>query len=908
MFLEDVPQPHLKEDPEFLFLVSSLFDAFERITRSNFKGGVKEGKFQVITDFIHIYRMQNGDDIYPSAKLIFPQWAGRLYYMKEVTLARLIIKMFNIPKSSEEHQILHNWKHNFHITKRTESETNHLRNLPLRAAKIIVDKRKKSTGLHPSPRLTVTEVNDLLDSLSDLNQVKQMDKLKNFFSLASVSEIRWFIHIVLKKPILAGYEAIFFECWHPDAWKLYGICNSLQKVFNYLLDPDKRLGKEQLSLQTFWKFKPQLATKLQVKYDTLVKNLKSFEDMDSKYTEMMESQELLGKFFIEEKMDGDRMVLHKFGDNFKFYSRRLKDYSFLYGERTEMGSLTKYLTDAFVTDKEIILDGEMVAWDFDRKVILPFGTLKSSAVQESVRQFTTIDHYEEQHSYPYYLVFDILRFGNLDLRSYPLFYRRKLLEKIINPVENRLEILPIRVASTSVDITDAMKEIIARRGEGILVKHVQSQYEVGRRSNKWFKIKPEYLERFGHNLDLAIIGKEPGIKNSYMCGLRNSEGVWLSFCMVANGFSQNEYAKIESKLGGSWRAFKTDPPPPDMLVFGKRKPMLWIDPTQSLVLEVKARDVNNAEESSYAVGSTLHCSYCRSVREDKSWREADTLDEYIRMKLTMSDKVQGDQRAVNKRLKRDSFYEVSAPAQVSEKSQLMSPFNFIILSGHKRRKLSKEQLQLLVRSHGGNVINRIDRSTNRQTIVISEKSVPSSIALFKRGFDLVKPEWIEHCTLKRQILQLEPALTFKSHFEFRGSDAIGDSYLLPTPLSSMHVPQVKPEVDTTGGEVSDLLFNLFRGYRFLVVASSETSRKLLSGRIERFGGHVVELLGDDVGYIVISEDGNRQHLLTTINSLAADLAAFYTESAQLPFFTTDGFIDRSILEGTIVDPEDFKYV
>ena len=91
------------------------------------------------------------------------------------------------------------------------------------------------------------------------------------------------------------------------------------------------------------------------------------------------------------------------------FSRRLKDYSYLYGESFQFGALTKFLAHAFAGNvQSVILDGEMVAYDYERNVILPFGTLKSLAIQESVRQFTTIDQYEQQTAYPFFLVFDIL--------------------------------------------------------------------------------------------------------------------------------------------------------------------------------------------------------------------------------------------------------------------------------------------------------------------------------------------------------------------------------------------------------------------------------------------------------------------------------------------------------------------
>ena len=69
------------------------------------------------------------------------------------------------------------------------------------------------------------------------------------------------------------------------------------------------------------------------------------------------------KFFIEEKLDGERIQLHKRGNEY-FYcsryaepsgpentfsqrSRKGKDYTYLYGKHVGTGSLTPYIDGAF---------------------------------------------------------------------------------------------------------------------------------------------------------------------------------------------------------------------------------------------------------------------------------------------------------------------------------------------------------------------------------------------------------------------------------------------------------------------------------------------------------------------------------------------------------------------------------
>jgi len=54
-------------------------------------------------------------------------------------------------------------------------------------------------------------------------------------------------------------------------------------------------------------------------------------------------------FWIEEKLDGERMQMHYDNGKFMFWSRKAKDYTRLYGSCFDDGSLTRHLRGAFDT-------------------------------------------------------------------------------------------------------------------------------------------------------------------------------------------------------------------------------------------------------------------------------------------------------------------------------------------------------------------------------------------------------------------------------------------------------------------------------------------------------------------------------------------------------------------------------
>lgn len=67
------------------------------------------------------------------------------------------------------------------------------------------------------------------------------------------TELKWLIRIILRRtrvlPValltkemrVGATEKTFFDCWHPDADKLFNVTSSLRKVCWDLPDPDSRL-------------------------------------------------------------------------------------------------------------------------------------------------------------------------------------------------------------------------------------------------------------------------------------------------------------------------------------------------------------------------------------------------------------------------------------------------------------------------------------------------------------------------------------------------------------------------------------------------------------------------------------------------------------------------------------------
>ncbi|RKP19877.1 hypothetical protein ROZALSC1DRAFT_4706, partial [Rozella allomycis CSF55] len=240
----------------------------------------------------------------------------------------------------------------------------------------------------------------------------------------TATELSWIIRIILKDLKLGVSEKTILKSYHVDAVEYYYVCSDLKQLVETLNDPSKRYLTN--ALQIFQPFKPMLADR------------EEFE----KVIELMSNEE----FYIETKLDGERIQLHKNGDEYKYWSRNGTDYTFLYGATKTDGSLTKKIHELFNDKVEnAILDGEMVVMDENKGEILPFGTLKTAALNDS-----------EDSVHPYFIIFDILLINGKCLIDDTLDERKRLIHKVVSEKKNWLEFVNFSKGKTLQDVSNAL--------------------------------------------------------------------------------------------------------------------------------------------------------------------------------------------------------------------------------------------------------------------------------------------------------------------------------------------------------------------------------------------------------------------------------------------------------------------
>lgn len=441
--------------------------------------------------FISRWRTEVGNDFYPALRLIIPEKDRdrAMYGLKEKAIAKLLIKLLKIGAKSDDGDSLINWK----VPGQTGQSAG---DFPGRCYQVL----SKRAMRNDVGDMRIAEVNILLDRLSAAQKEEnQLPIFEEFYDRMNATELTWLIRIILRQMKLGASERTILDIWHPDGEALFNVSSNLRRVCWELKDPNERLGGENSSappsIELMQCFQPQLAQFQTHSFQVMVQRLGCTET--DPY------------FWIEEKLDGERMQLHMVEDHnepggkrFAFWSRKAKDYTYLYGSGFEdnESALTRHIKDAFDDQlRNIILDGEMITWDPSTNKMVPFGTLKTAALSEKSNPFAATG------IRPLFRVFDCLFLNDTVLTPYTLEDRRKALERFVKDVKQRIEIHQYQKAKSADDIGPALRKVIEESSEGLVLKNPRSMYRLNSRNDDWMKVKPEYMTEFGESLDCVIM-------------------------------------------------------------------------------------------------------------------------------------------------------------------------------------------------------------------------------------------------------------------------------------------------------------------------------------------------------------------------------------------------------------------
>ena len=259
---------------------------------------------------------------------------------------------------------------------------------------------------------------------------------------------------------------------------------------------------------------------------------------------------------FEIKYDGYRLLAGKEHGEVRLISRNSHDFTAVFPEIAEVLRSLPY--------DDFLLDGEVVVHDAE-------GLPSFAGLQQRGRLTRAMDIGRAAVQWPATLyAFDLLLFGECDLRRLPLTERKRLLANLLPTVG------PIRMSEHIDGAGEAMYEQLkAMNLEGIVAKRADSVY-TGRRSPDWVKVSAR------SNDDFAVVGFTPpkGGRSGFgtlLLAQRGANG-WVYTGRAGGGFGERDLKAVAGRLA---EAKEGEPPLEPERIPGA----CWIEP--AFVVEVR---------------------------------------------------------------------------------------------------------------------------------------------------------------------------------------------------------------------------------------------------------------------------------------------------------------------------------
>lgn len=333
------------------------------------------------------------------------------------------------------------------------------------------------------------------------------------------------------------------------------------------------------------------------------------------------------KFTCEFKYDGERAQVHRSDSGKTFvFSRNQENTAGKYPDvLREIDDYIKPETKSF------ILDCECVAWDVQEKRILPFQVLstrkRKAAEDDEIKVKVCL------------FAFDLLHLNDKSLIKMPLLERRKILRESFDEVPGKFMFAQSRDVDELEEIQEVLDEAVKSQCEGLMVKALDSTYEIAKRSQYWLKLKKDYLEGIGDTIDAVVIGadygkgKRTGHYGNFLMACYDDENEeYQTVCKLGTGFKDEDLENHTNSL----KQHIIERPKSYYVYDDSLKPDVWFEPAQ--VWEIKCADLSLSPVHRAALGvledkkgiSLRFPRYLR-IRDDKKAEEATSSMQIVEM-------------------------------------------------------------------------------------------------------------------------------------------------------------------------------------------------------------------------------------------------------------------------------------
>ena len=323
--------------------------------------------------------------------------------------------------------------------------------------------------------------------------------------------------------------------------------------------------------------------------------------------------EKLGTPLIAEyKLDGERLQIHKLGQEVKLFSRRLLEISKQYPD------VCRTIIENIKVDN-VIIEGEVVAMDSFYEKMLPFQVLSKRRRKHNVKAI--------MKEVPVCLfLFDILKYKNESYIGKSFLERRKKLEEIVSE-RDELRLVKSQSIRNTEELLDFFNAARKEGNEGIIAKSIKedSIYQAGNRGFLWIKLKGLEGGKLKDSVDVALVGafygkgRRTGVYGAYIGAVYDLvNDKFVAFTRFFSGLTD----ELSDSLTKDMETYKTEKRPRNVIC--EDIPDVWLEP--EVVVEIIGDEITVSEKFP-ALGYSMRFPVFQRVRPEKGPEDVTTVKE-----------------------------------------------------------------------------------------------------------------------------------------------------------------------------------------------------------------------------------------------------------------------------------------
>lgn len=521
---------------------------------------------------------------------------GDLYLLLKLLLARVIKVVYNL----ESKQLAKHFSQIFRTN--LDEMVEDLEQGDVAETVRVFFERSRACPPQTKSTLSIQDVDALLDELSQYTRDDDQQKcLTKIAKRCTSNDLKMIVRLIKHDLRINCGAKHILDALDPNAYEAFKASRNLRDVVDRVTASREAAGRNGLAKKL--SIRANLMTPVQ---PMLAEACKSVAQAFKRCPNGM---------YAEIKYDGERVQVHKQGNNFLYYSRSLKPV-----QPHKVQHFREFIPQAFPSGSDLILDSEVLLIDTKTSKPLPFGSLgvhKKAAFQDAnVCLF----------------VFDCLHYNGENLMQKPIKERRKILRHSMVEIPNRILFSEMKHITDPDDLSGLMMKVFREGLEGLVLKDVDSVYEPGKRH--WLKVKKDYLAEgaMADSADLVVLGayfgtgNKGGIMSIFLMGVYDSDNSkWCTVTKCGNGFDDKTLDKLQKSLA-MVKISKDPSKVPSWLNVTKTliPDFVASDPKKSQVWEITGAEFSKSD-SHTAAGISIRFPRCTKMRDDKTWKEATDL-------------------------------------------------------------------------------------------------------------------------------------------------------------------------------------------------------------------------------------------------------------------------------------------